>query len=207
VCVACAQDVFDEWSHWPSRDANATSRRRCVVTVHDKAVVGSRRGTGSTMTGQARREAHAARSGGGPTHARAPSVPGLRVSVARAGRQRSGLATRHGGVRQVEITVAGLGRARLSLVAWVRTHARGSWYPMTAAWLCRAWGAGARDPWHGAAARGRWRLQEAWRHPGSPGPRHGCAVCGALGLRVRGTVQRREDDGGCRKHGGAWAPA
>lgn len=35
------------------------------------------------------------------------------------------------------------------------------------------------------------------------GPRHGCAVRGALVLRARGTVQWREGNGGCRKHGGA----
>jgi hypothetical protein len=44
VCVESAQGMFDERPHWPGRDVNATSRRRCAVTAHGKAVAGSWRG-------------------------------------------------------------------------------------------------------------------------------------------------------------------
>jgi hypothetical protein len=78
----------------------ATPWRQCVVTAHGKAVAGSRHGGGRTMAVQARREARAAKSGGGPAHARAPGVPGPCVPVAHAGRRRLGPTTWHGGVRQ-----------------------------------------------------------------------------------------------------------
>jgi hypothetical protein len=42
--VASVQGMFNERLHWPGHDVNATSRRRCVVTVHDKAMGGSWRG-------------------------------------------------------------------------------------------------------------------------------------------------------------------
>jgi hypothetical protein len=56
VCVRCVRDVFDRRPHWPGRDANATSRRRCVVTAHGKAVAGSWRGTawGTVRLGRGR---------------------------------------------------------------------------------------------------------------------------------------------------------
>jgi hypothetical protein len=37
--------------------------------------------------------------------------------------------------------------------------------------------------------------------PGTPGLRRGCVVHGASVLWARDTVQRREGDSGCRKHG------
>ncbi|RLM59040.1 hypothetical protein C2845_PM18G06780 [Panicum miliaceum] len=54
-------------------------------------------------------------------------------------------------------------RLGLAVGGSVCTHARGSWYPWTATWLSRARSTGSSSPWHGAAARGRWRLRETWR--------------------------------------------
>jgi hypothetical protein len=41
----------------------------------------------------------------------------------------------------------------------VRTHARGSWHPRTAAWPCRARGTGIPSPQHDAGVERRRRLR------------------------------------------------
>jgi hypothetical protein len=58
--------VFDERPHWPGRDADVKSWRRCVVTAHDKAVAGSWRGGlgwGACEGAQARAAARRVRNG------------------------------------------------------------------------------------------------------------------------------------------------
>jgi hypothetical protein len=73
VCVASAQGVFDEWPHWLGHDANVTSRCRCVVTAHSKAVEGSWRGVGKTS------QFGSARARGGPWHPKAAARHGGEV--------------------------------------------------------------------------------------------------------------------------------
>jgi hypothetical protein len=43
---------------------------------------------------------------------------------------------------------------RLGLVAWVCTHAHGSWLPRAAGWPCRAWGTSISSLRHDAAVEG-----------------------------------------------------
>jgi hypothetical protein len=135
VCEASAQWVLEEMPKGFGRDVAAALRGHCT-----------RRGRGGVVARRRRRrrgEARADRSRHGPCRS-------VRVCVLvtswppRVAARRS---------RRWSRAKAGLGR-RLGFMAWVCTHARGSWLPRAAAWPYRARGTGIPGLQHDAAMRG-----------------------------------------------------
>jgi hypothetical protein len=83
--VCGARRVLGERPQWPSRDANATSRRWRVVTTHGKAVAGSWRGDGGEARVAKGRHGRVGLCGG----VRARGTVKVRLAAARRGKGRA----------------------------------------------------------------------------------------------------------------------